>query len=178
MIGALREAEATTKGTKCSSDLFSVSLNPPEMENVRVEVFDAALAAIEEKNGLNDQPEPQTQAYLKAIDVPKGGRIVAIGASTGGVTRQIATRFTDATVLGVEPSAALTRKADALASSIPSLSFSVGDGAALDLGDSVADVSMLRTVLSHVPSPGKLVTEATRILRPGGALVICDADFS
>ena len=56
VIGALREAEATAKGTKCSQYLFSVSLNPPETENVRVEMFENALASIEEKNGLNGQP--------------------------------------------------------------------------------------------------------------------------
>ncbi len=56
VVGALREAEATAKGTKYSQYLFSVSLNPPETENVRVEVFENALAAIEEKNGLSGQP--------------------------------------------------------------------------------------------------------------------------
>ncbi|AWI85537.1 relaxase [Alloyangia pacifica] len=56
VIGALREAEATAKGTKCSQYLFSVSLNPPETENVRVETFETALSAIEEKNGLTGQP--------------------------------------------------------------------------------------------------------------------------
>jgi len=56
VIGALREAEAISKGTKCKQFLFSVSLNPPETENVRVGTFEQAIAAIEEKHGLADQP--------------------------------------------------------------------------------------------------------------------------
>lgn len=56
VVGALREAEAIAKGTKCSQFLFSVSLNPPEQENVRIETFDAAIDAIEQKNGLSGQP--------------------------------------------------------------------------------------------------------------------------
>ncbi|WP_282128462.1 relaxase/mobilization nuclease domain-containing protein [Roseobacter litoralis] len=56
VVGALREVEAVSKGTKCRQFLFSVSLNPPETESVRVETFEQALAAIEEKNGLTDQP--------------------------------------------------------------------------------------------------------------------------
>lgn len=56
VVGALREAEAVSKGTKCKQFLFSVSLNPPETENVRVETFEQAIAAIEEKHGLTDQP--------------------------------------------------------------------------------------------------------------------------
>ncbi|MFG6537515.1 relaxase/mobilization nuclease domain-containing protein [Sulfitobacter sp. CS16] len=56
VVGALREAEAVSKGTKCRQYLFSVSLNPPETESVRIETFEQAIAAIEEKHGLTDQP--------------------------------------------------------------------------------------------------------------------------
>lgn len=47
---------AVSRGTKCRQFLFSVSLNPPETENVRIEVFEQALAKIEERNGLTEQP--------------------------------------------------------------------------------------------------------------------------
>ena len=56
VVGALREAEAVSKGTKCRQFLFSVSLNPPEAESVRIETFEQAISAIEEKHGLTDQP--------------------------------------------------------------------------------------------------------------------------
>lgn len=56
VVGALREAEAVSKGTKCRQFLFSVSLNPPETESVHIETFEQAIAAIEEKHGLTDQP--------------------------------------------------------------------------------------------------------------------------
>tara|TARA_R110001599_G_scaffold318163_1_gene527696 strand:- start:3082 stop:4479 length:1398 start_codon:yes stop_codon:yes gene_type:complete len=56
LLGALREAEAISRGTRCKQFLFSVSLNPPQKEDVRIETFEEALAAIEEKNGLTGQP--------------------------------------------------------------------------------------------------------------------------
>lgn len=56
VMEAMHEAYAVSRGTKCRQFLFSVSLNPPETENVRVEVFEQALAKIEERNGLTDQP--------------------------------------------------------------------------------------------------------------------------
>ena len=56
VIGALREAEAIAKGTKCRQYLFSVSLNPPQNERVHINTFENALEAIEEKNGLEGQP--------------------------------------------------------------------------------------------------------------------------
>lgn len=60
----------------------------------------------------------------------------------------------------------------------PNLSFCQGGGAALDLEDATADVSILHTVRSHVTAPSLIMAEAARILRPGGRLVICDADCS
>ena len=54
--GAFKEAQAIARGTKCRQYLFSLSLNPPETENVPVEAFEAAIDQIEGKLGLKDQP--------------------------------------------------------------------------------------------------------------------------
>ncbi len=56
IVGALKEAYAVSKGTRCKQFLFSVSLNPPPNERVPVETFEAAISRIEEKNGLTGQP--------------------------------------------------------------------------------------------------------------------------
>lgn len=56
VVGAFKEAQALASGTRCKQYLFSVSLNPPEIENVRPEVFEGAIAKIEEKLGLTGQP--------------------------------------------------------------------------------------------------------------------------
>ncbi|MBB5985646.1 relaxase/mobilization nuclease domain-containing protein [Sphingobium lignivorans] len=56
LMGAMKEAYALSKGTKCKQFLFSVSLNPPSTESVRVEVFEKACEMIEERLGLKGQP--------------------------------------------------------------------------------------------------------------------------
>lgn len=53
---ALDEAHALSKGTRCRQFLFSVSLNPPDTENVPVAVFEDAIDRIESKTGLKGQP--------------------------------------------------------------------------------------------------------------------------
>lgn len=53
---ALQEAYAVSQGTRCKQFLFSLSLNPPETENVPVEVFEGAIDAIEQRLGLEGQP--------------------------------------------------------------------------------------------------------------------------
>jgi hypothetical protein len=56
LYGALNEAEAIAKGTRCEQFLFSLSLSPPETENVPVETFETAIEMIEQKLGLDDHP--------------------------------------------------------------------------------------------------------------------------
>lgn len=54
--GAMQEADAIAKGTRCKQHLFSISINPPPSESVRTEAFDHALSLIEERTGLAGQP--------------------------------------------------------------------------------------------------------------------------
>jgi len=53
---ALDEIHAISKGTKCSRFMFSLSLSPPQNENVPVSVFENTLKQIEQKLGLKNQP--------------------------------------------------------------------------------------------------------------------------
>ncbi len=54
--GAFREAEATSAGTRCKKFLFSLSLSPPEGENVPAHIFENTIDRIEQKLGLEGQP--------------------------------------------------------------------------------------------------------------------------
>ena len=54
--GALNEIYAVSRGTKCHQFMFSVSLNPPASEQVPIEYFEKAIADIEQKTGLSNQP--------------------------------------------------------------------------------------------------------------------------
>ena len=54
--GAFEEAYAISRGTRCKQFLFSLSLNPPQGEDVSVEAFEAAIDQAEAKLGLTGQP--------------------------------------------------------------------------------------------------------------------------
>lgn len=56
VLGALKESYAVSRGTKCEQHLFSCSFNPPERENVSVEMFEDAINRVEVANGLDGQP--------------------------------------------------------------------------------------------------------------------------
>jgi len=54
--GAFKEAEAVSRATRCKQYLFSLSLNPPEDEDVPVSAFEDAIERIEDRLGLSGQP--------------------------------------------------------------------------------------------------------------------------
>ena len=54
--GAFNEAHAIAKGTKCQQFLFSLSLNPPQHEDVSTNTFEKAADEVEKRLGLDDQP--------------------------------------------------------------------------------------------------------------------------
>ncbi len=54
--GALSEAHAIAKGTRCTQFMFSLSLNPPKDAKAGIEVLMTAVDRAEETLGLKDQP--------------------------------------------------------------------------------------------------------------------------
>lgn len=56
LTGALTEAHAISKGTKCRQFMFSLSLNPPKGAEVSEALFEKAADQAERALGLNDQP--------------------------------------------------------------------------------------------------------------------------
>ena len=118
------------------------------------------------------------EAYLDDLPWDDIAVAVEVGCGTGPVARRMAKRSATAQIIGVEPSPELLDHARRLGEGIDNLRFETSDGAALPLADSAADEIVFHTVLCHVVSPPDLLAEAMRVLRPGGTLVVCDADFS
>ncbi|MEM8987403.1 MAG: relaxase [Pseudomonadota bacterium] len=56
LTGALNEAYAVSRGTKCKQFLFSLSLNPPKDADVSPEAFEKAVDQAGDKLGLTNQP--------------------------------------------------------------------------------------------------------------------------
>ncbi len=142
------------------------------------EALVADIAAGLERRALDPANRAILEAYLADIDFPEGAAVLEIGCGTGPVCRRLAEIGLVARVVGIEPSPLLVARAREIAGEHPKLRFAVGDGAALDLPDGEFDVVVLHTLLSHVPRQDDVLREARRVLKPGGLLAVCDADFS
>ena len=54
--GAFHEAYGISRGTRCKKFLYSLSLSPPETEDVPIEAFEAVIDQIEQRLGFAGQP--------------------------------------------------------------------------------------------------------------------------
>jgi len=117
-------------------------------------------------------------AYLGQLPFGRETLTIEVGAGAGAVSRRVAAAAAPGRVIGFEPSAGFVAEARARAKDVSNLTFEQTDGATLPLKDGAADFVIMHTVLTHVPDPEALLAEAMRVLKPGGRLVVCDADFS
>jgi SAM-dependent methyltransferase len=126
--------------------------------------------------------EPQQQRmltdYLSRVRFPNTARVLEVGCGTGAISRRLVQVVGVAEVVGVDPSPGLLDRARQLAASTPRLSFMEADGRYLPFADESFDVVVAHTVISHVPTPERLVAEAFRVLRAGGTAAVFDGDFS
>jgi ubiquinone/menaquinone biosynthesis C-methylase UbiE len=98
--------------------------------------------------------------YEQALDRVGGPvrRALDVGTGTGAGALEIAKRFQDAEVVGVDVSQAMLEEARRLA---PGLQFVQGDASALPFGDAEFDVVAHANMIPFLD-------ETARILRPGG----------
>jgi ArsR family transcriptional regulator len=100
------------------------------------------------------------------------GRLIDIGTGTGRMLEL----FGDAaeTALGIDRSSEMLRLARAKLAGRANTELRQADLYALPMGDGAADVAILHHVLHFAQQPGAAITEAARVLAPGGRLLIAD----
>lgn len=130
-----------------------------------------------ENRAAEDQMIPVIDRYLDQLNWADEAIHIEVGVGTGAIARKMASKSGNGRVIGIDPSENLIANAKELADGLTNIDFEVGDGSALRFSDNSIVSVIMHTVLSHVPDPAVLLAEAMRVLKPGGKLVICDADF-
>jgi ubiquinone/menaquinone biosynthesis C-methylase UbiE len=112
-------------------------------------------------------------AAVRAANISPGDLVADVGTGTGFIAE--AALDAGARVVGVDASDAMLAQARARFDGRP-FETRIGDVQALPLAAGEADAVVANMVLHHAPEPPQAIREMARVLKPGGTLVITDAD--
>jgi ubiquinone/menaquinone biosynthesis C-methylase UbiE len=122
------------------------------------------------------------EAYLQLVDLAPNAAVLDLGCGTGVVTRALAARAGFAgSVTGIDQSPEFIAAAESLAAKDgvgDRVEFLVGDAHALDFPAATFDAAVAHTLVSHVRDPLAVLTEAARVVRPGGPVAVFDGDYA
>ncbi|MDQ3988228.1 MAG: methyltransferase domain-containing protein [Actinomycetota bacterium] len=128
-------------------------------------------------NVIAEMMRPTTASLLAAAGVPAGGHCLDVGCGGGHVSLDLA-RLVGPTgsVVGIDLDAQILElaRSDATAAGVTNVTYRLGAADTLDGGP--YDVAYARFLLSHVGDPGGVVTAMTKVVTPGGVVIVEDID--
>ena len=144
-----------------------------ERARIASDSFRRQGAEWDEAHALALPVEAVEQAVLAAVG-PAPGRLLDIGTGTGRLLELLAPRLDRG--LGVDASRAMLALARSRLAKAELAHCAVrqADMYRLPLPDGGFDTAILQMVLHYAEDPAAAVTEAARVLRPGGRLLIVD----
>ena len=111
---------------------------------------------------------------LAAAEVEAGKVAADIGAGTGFISQGLIEE--GLRVIAVDQAEAILKEMKAKFARYPSIDYRVGNAEDIPIPGETVDYAFANMCLHHVESPPDAVREMARILKPGGKLVITDAD--
>jgi ubiquinone/menaquinone biosynthesis C-methylase UbiE len=175
LVVRVLEIAASEEGEKMTRDIFQM-IGSLDAEGVQ-RVVDRL-----EYRGKNDAFVAMREEYLRRLNLVPEANVLDLGCGTGVVARALAARDNfSGKIVGVDYSEDLIDAARRLAAKeeiSERVEFRVGDASSLEDEDETFDVVILHTVVSHVPDPAAAVSEAGRVVRPGGLVAIFDGDYA
>jgi SAM-dependent methyltransferase len=130
----------------------------------------------------NPEKESRYRRLFRALGVSAGQRVLEVGCGAGGALRLLARSVPGLHLaVGVDPSRLAIRDAAQASARRPDVDhprveYVVVDGRDLAFPDAAFDVAFCSRVLVHAFDPRRIVGEMTRVLRPGGRLLIVEPD--
>ncbi|HEY4008064.1 MAG TPA: class I SAM-dependent methyltransferase [Pseudonocardia sp.] len=115
---------------------------------------------------------------IEQAELPGEGRVLEVGCGTGNLTLLAKRSCPGAELVGIDPDPLALARATRKAKGMPGVRFDRGCGQRLPYPDASFDRVLSSLMLHHLdPTVGhQTLTEAARVLRPGGSLHVMDVD--
>ena len=121
---------------------------------------------------------PQEQSLFDRYGLSGPLRILDLGCGTGEITRRLAERYPQATLVGIDIlEGNLTRARRDSSAFGERIRYAQGDAFALEIADASIDLVACRHMSQAVPDFPLVLAEITRVLRPGGWLHLLSEDY-
>lgn len=131
------------------------------------------LARLEHQAGL---AWPQELRTLERHGLHKDASVLEAGCGPGFVTKRLLDYLQHGSVTGLDVDSTMVAHARELLAGSDRVRFVERSADDTGLPDESFDVVYVRFVLQHVPNVEAVVAECRRVLRPGGRLIVADAD--
>ena len=102
------------------------------------------------------------------------GAVLDVACGPGAVTAAVAERATSVTAFDATPAMLEKARQRCAKAGLDNVTFEQGDAAAMPFDDGRFDGVVTRLAIHHFPDPAKILAEISRVLRPGGTLVVAD----
>ena len=137
------------------------------------------MDTIEEADGYDSMDHGlPNQAFLDRLaELGAFGSMLDIGTGPGHLPLMVCGRWTEAHVIGIDLAQHMLRHAERHRARSPHrdrIEYRLADAKELPFEDASFDTVYSNTILHHIPDPRPFLSEARRVLRPGGALLIRD----
>lgn len=140
-------------------------------------VIQAMITRLEER-GRHSAFSGMIRKYVSILPGDRPLRVLDLGCGTGVVTRQLAEALHPSSELhGADVSAGLLREARRLAPD-SRIRWDHVSSPRLPYQDATFEAVTMHTLLSHVPEPANILSEAARVLKKDGILIVFDADHA
>ena len=106
------------------------------------------------------------------------GTFIDLGCGPGWVAVRLGEQYPESTVIGIDHSQEMIRAASKNGAHLGNVRFIRAEGAETGLASSSVRAVIAVQTVHHWSAPGEILSEASRVVAPGGRLVVLEADRS
>lgn len=147
-------------------------LSLPEIQRYMDERYATGTAYVDTVLWDQVRAEEMVQTFNALAGPVEGARILDVGVGRGGAARELWQRGAFASYLGIDLSVEALRQATIHNADIPHVLYATMNASALDMPSASIDLIYAREIIEHMTDQQAMLTECTRVLAPGGQMIL------